>query len=104
MAMPVDGKPGAFQADNGTAEAAAADRYTGSIWLWKQPQSRFNVPKAWTPVSSTFLAKDSFSAVCWYTGKSHFERMGGAVPVGLIEAAVGGSPIEFWLSVESLAK
>eukprot|EP01052_Picozoa_sp_SAG31_P022030 SAG31_NODE_1733_length_7417_cov_1.994397_7_plen_358_part_00 len=38
-----------------------------------------------------------FSAVCWYTGVSLFEQLGGAVPVGLIAGSVGGSPIEFWL-------
>lgn len=42
--------------------------------------------------------------MCWYTGKSHFERLGGAVPVGLLAAAVGGSPIEYWLSNASIAK
>ena len=38
-----------------------------------------------------------FSAVCWYTGKNMFEKLGGDVPVGLIVGSVGGSPIEFWL-------
>lgn len=38
-----------------------------------------------------------FSALCWYTGKEMFERLGGDVPVGLIAGSVGGSPIELWL-------
>ena len=38
-----------------------------------------------------------FSAVCWYTGKNIFEKLGGQVPVGLIVGSVGGSAIEFWL-------
>eukprot|EP00947_MAST-08B_sp_MAST-8B-sp1_P002053 g2053.t1 len=38
-----------------------------------------------------------FSAICWYTGVSLFEGLGGKVPVGLIAGAVGGSAIEFWL-------
>jgi len=102
MGMSVYNKPGAFQADGGAAEVAAADRYTGGIWLWNQPQSRFNVPTAWTPASQASLPH--FSAVCWYTGKSHYERLGGTVPVGLLLAAVGGSPIEYWLSNASIAR
>ena len=35
--------------------------------------------------------------MCWYSGKALFERLGGQTPVGLIMAAVGGSPIEYWL-------
>jgi len=41
--------------------------------------------------------------VCWYTGRDLFDAMGGKVPVGLIEAAVGGSPIEYWISPEAIA-
>jgi len=47
---------------------------------------------------------DSHSAVCWYTGKNYYESLGGEVPVGLMQASVGGSPIEYWLSSESIAK
>jgi hypothetical protein len=36
---------------------------------------------------------------CRYTGVALYERLGGAVPVGLMYGAVGGSPIEFWLPV-----
>eukprot|EP00927_Polykrikos_kofoidii_P067790 TRINITY_DN63234_c0_g1_i1.p1 TRINITY_DN63234_c0_g1~~TRINITY_DN63234_c0_g1_i1.p1 ORF type:complete len:518 (-),score=104.51 TRINITY_DN63234_c0_g1_i1:233-1786(-) len=104
MDMPVvNRKVGGFQADNGTAEAAAATRYTGGISLWKQVQSKYSNPAAWNAVSPKALT-DGFSALCWYIGKSHFERLGGAVPVGLLQASVGGSPIEYWLSAESLAK
>ena len=39
----------------------------------------------------------SFSAVCWYAGKSLFEKLGGDTPVGLLQTSVGGSPIEYWL-------
>ena len=43
-----------------------------------------------------------FSAVCWYTGKSLFERLGAKVPVGLLSASVGGSPIEAWIAEASV--
>lgn len=100
MDMPVVGKFGSFQADNGTAEAAAAGRYAGGIWLWRQLRSKQRA--AWTAASPAAV-KAGFSAVCWYTGKMHYERLEGLVPVGLIQASVGGSPIEAWLSAESIS-
>jgi sialate O-acetylesterase len=105
MDMPLWNKPGGFQADNGTAEVTAADRYTGGIWLWKQVQSKYRNPTAWETASMKALKKiPSFSALCWYTGKNHYERFHGQVPVGLLQASVSGSPIEYWLSAETLAK
>lgn len=103
MGMPVVNKPGSFQADDGPAEAARSSKYTGGIWLWKQSQSKYRNPESWAEASPTSL-DDGFSAVCWYTGKNYYENLGGKVPVGLFEAAVGGSPIEYWLSSESIAK
>jgi len=103
MDMPIVGKPGGFQADNGTAEAAAAGRYTGGIWLWKQVQSIYSNKNTWQSASPESITA-GFSAVCWYTGKSHYDSLGGKVPVGLLQASVGGSPIEYWLSNESIAK
>ena len=85
----------AFHADNGTAEVAASGRYTGKIWHMKAVQSKYHQPPRWLPASPATLAP--ISAVCWYTGKSLFERMGGDTPVGLMQASVGGSPIEYWL-------
>merc|ERR1719162_1289769 len=65
--------------------------------------SKYHNPDSWAEASPTTLSK-SHSAVCWYTGKNYYERLGGKVPVGLMEAAVGGSPIEYWLSRKSIAK
>lgn len=101
--MPVVNKPGGFQADNGTAEAAASSRYTGGIWLWKQVQSKFSNLNTWSAASPDTLAA-GHSAVCWHAGKTFFDRLGGKVPVGLLQASVGGSPIEYWISNESLQK
>ena len=42
----------------------------------------------------------SWSAVCYFTAKSLQEETG--VPVGMINASVGGSPIEAWLREELL--
>jgi hypothetical protein len=102
-----------FAADNGTAEIAAAGRYTGKIQLascqGRMPNGTY-CPYPWTnrscvsspewnlatPGTRGTVAK-SFSALCWYTGVALFERLGGRVTVGLLAGAVGGSPIEFWL-------
>eukprot|EP00937_MAST-01D_sp_MAST-1D-sp2_P003160 g3160.t1 len=112
-----------FSAANGTAEAAAAGRYTGKISLMslQTPFPRPTAP-AWNGTSCGMPNAPSykkgcvpypqwqavspgpngtlhgFSAVCWYTGKALFEQqLKSAVPVGLIAASVGGSAIELWL-------
>lgn len=106
MQMPVgpNNRTG-FNGANGTAESAAAGRYTGKIWLasaqrhagWNNSGPSLLV---WNAVTPNTLP--GFSAVCWYAGKSHYEYFGGKVPVGLMVGAVGGSPIEFWLPKESI--
>jgi len=49
-----------------------------------------------------------FSSTCLYFGyalmKKTFEQAGEAVPIGLIQSAVGGTQIESWVSNETLAK
>ena len=97
MAMPVSNKDGGFRADNGTAECAAAGpRYGGRVSLLTVPQAKYDHGVAhWEPLSAASLFR--FSAVCWYSGKALLERLGGSTPIGLIAAAVGGSPIEYWL-------
>lgn len=42
----------------------------------------------------------SFSAVAWFFAKELYERY--QVPVGLINAALGGSPVEAWISEDKL--
>ncbi len=44
---------------------------------------------------------DSFSAVCWYFGKSLHLQLN--VPIGLIAAAWGGTSIEAWMPSGALA-
>ncbi|NWV19152.1 SIAE acetylesterase, partial [Origma solitaria] len=41
-----------------------------------------------------------FSAVCWLLGRSLYEALGS--PIGLVEAAWGGTPIEAWSSRQAL--
>jgi sialate O-acetylesterase len=103
-----------FAADNSTAGLAAAGQYTGKIAVASVEQNygMWNgsyCPYPWTnrscishPEWNTVVGGEEgnighFSALCWYTGVSLFEQLGGDVPVGLMVGSVGGSPIEFWL-------
>ncbi|MEL7237606.1 MAG: sialate O-acetylesterase, partial [Planctomycetota bacterium] len=43
-----------------------------------------------------------FSAVAYYFGKTLREQIGDDTPIGLIESAFGGTPIESWLPREAL--
>lgn len=91
-----------FHADNGTAEVAAAGRYTGGISL-KCLRGRpcdYGIFD-WFPVTPDTLA--NFSAICWYTAKSIYEYHGGKVPLGLIEGENGGTVIERFVANESIA-
>ena len=47
----------------------------------------------------TPLTLGSFSAACWYAGKRLYESrlQQTDTPLGLLLAAVGGSPIEYWV-------
>lgn len=107
MAMAVGGpgvyhKPNktAFAADNGTAESAASARFSGKIWYREDTNDTYMGPKrVWRSVGPATLP--GFSAVCWYAGKSLFEQAaqdaGVEVPVGLLAATWGATPIEYWL-------
>ena len=47
-------------------------------------------------------ANASFSAICWLAAAEVFRATGGAVPLGLVEAAWGGTRIEAWTSADAL--
>jgi hypothetical protein len=88
-----------FSADNGTAENANALRYTSKIFLFKSAQSITTNPSGftWSDVNNETLGR--YSAACWYSGVSLYETslQASNTPLGLITAAVGGSPIEYWI-------
>eukprot|EP00928_Gymnodinium_smaydae_P063737 TRINITY_DN47231_c0_g1_i1.p1 TRINITY_DN47231_c0_g1~~TRINITY_DN47231_c0_g1_i1.p1 ORF type:complete len:503 (+),score=44.60 TRINITY_DN47231_c0_g1_i1:66-1574(+) len=98
---------GPFHADNGSAECAAAGRYTGGISL-KGVQGRPTIRPVkdrgdifhWFPVTPESLS--FFSAVCWYTGKALYEHHAGQVPIGLIQGENGGTPIEKFIPNASI--
>ncbi|HEY9046763.1 MAG TPA: sialate O-acetylesterase, partial [Ohtaekwangia sp.] len=52
----------------------------------------------WEPANPTSVLK--FSAVAYFFAKSLYEKY--HVPIGLVNASVGGSPAEAWLSADAL--
>ena len=114
MGMQVGPSVRAFDADNTTAEGAAAGFYTGKIQLhsrisqWQAARGVAPARDA-TTVDSTIwyqvnpITIKNFSAVCWLTGKNMFENLGGEVPVGLVVSSMGAHPIESWLGPAQLA-
>jgi hypothetical protein len=81
------------------------------------PQSTLRWGKLWdgsgdrctdrcgSPLWSAMSAEvGSFSGVCYLTGRDVYRGLGGKVPIGLVEAAWGGTRIEAWTSPEGLAK
>jgi hypothetical protein len=111
------GRCSCFSADNGTAAAAAAGRYTEKISLatvetpFPKPAgfNGSNCPYPWTNASCISQPMwnratpgptgtvHGFSALCWYTAVALYEQLDTHVPVGAIVGSVGGSPIEFWV-------
>ena len=58
----------------------------------------YYLPARWQESSSETVAP--FSAVGWYFGKALRDSLN--VPVGIISNAVGGSPAEAWIDIETL--
>jgi sialate O-acetylesterase len=94
-----------------TEEAAAnAPRY-GAVRLFQvgdtgsgaaEPERRLpRIAQPWAPASAATVA--NFSAVCWMSGRDVFDGLGGAVPIGLIDSSVSGSPLQGWASPAVLA-
>lgn len=70
------------------AQGHASDpaRDTSLVLPWQKPS-----PAAFPNGSWTF-----FSATCWFTARDLTHALGNGVPLGLIDSAVGGTPIEMW--------
>lgn len=63
----------------------------------RTPQRAFAQPASW---SNAFDGSGDFSAVCLIAGRAIANAQ--KVPVGLIDASVGGTPIEAWLPYDGL--
>lgn len=86
---------------NGAEEVERADH--PHIRLFRVPQrttyTEAEVAEGTWRVCSPATA-GGFSAVGYYFGRRLHAELG--VPIGLIQAAVGGSPVESWMSVDAL--
>ncbi|MDX3773410.1 sialate O-acetylesterase [Chromatiaceae bacterium AAb-1] len=65
---------------------------------FKAPQQDFS-GGAWVAASPDSIAQ--FSALAFYFARELFEHNG--VPIGILNNALGGSPVEAWISEEALA-
>lgn len=104
----------------GAPEAAAAEplpvRYWGlghpeveeMAWAVGEPLEDFPVAPAARWVDAAALppgggAAANLSAVCWFMGRTVARILGGGVPVGLVEAAMGGSYLLHWCDAPTAA-
>jgi len=107
MAMTVSG------AFNATAEIEAANLYGSSIRVASiaapprrsaAPRPYFDLP--WAPASSASIGGanwTTFSAACWFFGRSLADGLGtSGDPIGLIVAADGLSPLTSWAPAGAL--
>ena len=87
------------QCNNASAEIAAANHpfiriaqvsMVSSRMAMPQLDATFSIP--WSLTTPTSIP--SFSALCYYFGREMFDQLGGNTPVGLVEAAVGGTYIQ----------
>ena len=58
-----------------------------------QNETSFSIP--WGPVAPTNVK--SFSALCYYFGRNMFSKLGASTPIGLVQAAVGGTYIQSFM-------
>lgn len=64
--------------------------------LWSDPDDG----PQWEVVSSSTIG--SFAAVCYYALREVSKNLGPEVPIGMVEAAVGGTRIEAWATADAL--
>ena len=102
---------------NASAEVAALDAFGATVRVMytagaSSAEPLADLPSApqlpWQRISAAGAGRagwGGFSATCWYTGRELWRALGaGAVPVGLVESAVGGTAIRQWAPVEALAR
>lgn len=71
--------------------------HVGQTYSFKSPQSNVSGGTWVTANPETVM---NFSAVAYFFAKNLYETYG--VPIGILSAAVGGSPAEAWMSEEAL--
>ena len=97
---------------NASAEAAAAAQYPSLRYFAVNanysavPLREFISTSRWETGASPAVAS-GFSAVCWFAVRDTYAALrasgAGDIPVGMIHSALGGSPIQQWLSTAAAA-
>lgn len=96
---------------NATAEAAAAALYPSLRYFQvnanysNEPLREFISTSRWEEGTSASVAS-SFSAVCWFAVRDTYDSLrtsGEEVAVGLLHSALGGTPIQYWMSSTAAA-
>jgi sialate O-acetylesterase len=80
---PVNSRIRQFQVPLGWDFTGLRDEIAGGLWMAASPESLMN-----------------FSGTAWFFAQKWYEKH--KIPIGLIKAAAGGSPIESWMSREAL--
>lgn len=60
-----------------------------------------SIKQPWTVASAASVNVgdwSAFSAVCWFFGRNLYDKLGKAVPIGLVSSAWGGTRIQAWSS------
>lgn len=88
---------------NASREISRANLYSAGIRLFAAAPATADVPAAqltvppllpWQPASAAAVGGANwshFSAACWVMGREIFDALGGAVPIGLVQATFGGA-------------
>ncbi|NWI95006.1 SIAE acetylesterase, partial [Pitta sordida] len=101
-----------LQVANASEELASAARYP-HVRVFAAAPARSDVELEeleqidlpWSIPTAEILGHGNFtyfSAVCWLLGRALYEALGS--PIGLVEAAWGGTPIEAWSSRQALRR
>lgn len=101
MEMPLSGFPGNAVLKNGPQEIAQANLPTVRLLRIEKKSSYYpqnDVAATWTECTSQTAA--DFSAVAYFFGREINTRE--HVPIGLIDSTWGGTPVDSWISMDSI--
>ncbi len=102
MEMPLEGFPGQAVVNNADAEIAHSDLPRVRLLRVEHTSSSYprdDISSTWT--ACTPATARSFSAVAYFFGRDIEQRE--HVPIGLIDSTWGGTPVEAWVSLDSLS-
>jgi sialate O-acetylesterase len=104
MEMPLNGFPGSAVVKNAAEEISHADQPTIRLLLVKHKASSFPLrdfdrDEVWSVCSPATAA--TFSAAAYFFGRDIAAKE--HVPIGLIDSTWGGTPVETWVSLDTLS-